>query len=307
MTLLEIEDLSISFKQYTSRFKQDELEVIHQLHVMVEEGEIVAIVGSSGSGKSLLAHALLGILPNHATVKGRMYYNGHNLTKQRIERLRGCEIAFVPQSVTYLDPTMKVGKQVRNAVRNGNKNKAQEKVFHDFQLDKHVADMYPYELSGGMARRILLAIAKVSGAKLFVADEPTPGLDAEVMKDTLASFRKLADDGAAVMMITHDIEMATRIANKVAVFYAGTTVEIAPIEAFKGNGEQLKHPYSQALWKALPQNQFQTIDGHQPLLSESIKGCAFSPRCNWATHICHKKKPEVRYVENGMVRCHHAT
>ncbi|WP_339230185.1 ABC transporter ATP-binding protein [Oceanobacillus sp. FSL K6-2867] len=307
MSILEVKNLSVSFKQYTTGMKQKNLQVISDLNVSLEAGKILAVVGASGSGKSLLAHAILGVLPSNARISGSMLYEGEELTHARKIALRGKEIALVPQSVNYLDPLMKVGKQVRTAARTGNPEEAQKKVFERYQLKPEVAGMYPFQLSGGMARRTLLATAIVSGAKVIIADEPTPGLDPAVMKEALGNFRELADSGCAVMLITHDIDSALTIADEIAVFYAGTTVEIASVDDFTGKGEALRHPYSKALWRALPQNDFIPIKGSQPHASALPSGCLFEPRCPWATAACGKDRPEMRELRGGTVRCIHAT
>ena len=307
MPILEVEDLSISFKQYTDGLKQKNLRVISSLYVTVEEGEILAVVGASGSGKSLLAHAILGILPSNANISGTIKYGGEILTPARQASLRGKEIALIPQSVNFLDPLMRVGNQVRTSVKKGDAIAAQQKVFERLHLKPEVENMYPFQLSGGMARRTLLSTAIVSGAKVIIADEPTPGLDPVVIKEALSNFREFADDGCAVMLITHDIESALTIADKIAVFYAGTTVEIAPVEDFFGDGEALRHPYSKALWRALPQNEFIPIPGSQPHPSALPPGCLFAPRCPMATAECREVQPGIRNLRNGLVRCIHAT
>jgi len=307
MSILEVNHLSVSFKQYTAGLKQSHHKVISDLNVTLEAGEILAVVGASGSGKSLLAHAILGILPANASVSGVMTYEGEELTSARQKALRGKEIALVPQSVNYLDPLMKVGKQVRTSVRTGDAVQAQRKVFERFRLGREVERMYPFQLSGGMARRTLLSTAMVSGAKVIIADEPTPGLDPVVIKEALSHFREFANQGCAVMLITHDIESALQIADKIAVFYAGTTVEIARVEDFAGQGEAIRHPYSKALWRALPQNDFVPITGAQPHPSALPPGCLFAPRCGMATPECLQAQPEMRPLRNGMVRCIHAT
>lgn len=307
MSVLEVKDLSISFNQYTSGLKQQQLNVISNLTITLEKGEILAVVGASGSGKSLLAHAILGILPSNANVSGTLRYDGEVLTPARQASLRGSEIALIPQSVNYLDPLMRVGNQVRTSARVENPVEAQRKVFERLHLHENVEKMYPFQLSGGMARRTLLSTAIVSGAKVIIADEPTPGLDPVVIKEALQSFRELADSGCAVMLITHDIVSALSIADKIAVFYAGTTVEIAPVENFKGDGEALRHPYSKALWRALPQNDFIPIPGSQPHPGDLPPGCLFAPRCPLATPECDRGQPEMRTLRDGMVRCIHAT
>lgn len=307
MPILEVENLSVSFKQYTEGLKHKKSTVISSLDVTIEEGEILAVVGASGSGKSLLAHAILGILPSNAIMSGVIKYAGEELTPARQRVLRGSEIALIPQSVNYLDPLMRVGSQVRTSVKNGNAQATQREVFNRYHLKTDVEKMYPFQLSGGMARRTLLATAMVSGARVIIADEPTPGLDSVVISEALNHLKEFADNGCAVMLITHDIESALKIADKIAVFYAGTTVEISPVEHFSGKGEQLRHPYSKALWRALPQNDFIPIAGSQPHPSQLPSGCLFAPRCEVATPNCEKARPGMRNLRNGMVRCDHAT
>lgn len=305
--LLEVQDLSVSFTQYTDGLRQRKLQVISNLNVSIQAGEILAVVGASGSGKSLLAHAILGILPNNAEVSGSLQYAGKELSSERQAALRGREIALVPQSVNYLDPLMRVGKQVRSAVRDGNPVEAQRRVFERYHLDSQVERLFPFQLSGGMARRILVAMALLSGARLVIADEPTPGLDPAVLEEALGHFRELADEGRGVMFITHDIGTAFKIAHRIAVFYAGTTVEIAAVEEFSGDGEGLRHPYTRALWRALPQNAFQPIPGFQPHPDALPPGCIFQPRCPMATAECAQRQPEARKLRGGMVRCIHAS
>ncbi|WP_134704143.1 ABC transporter ATP-binding protein [Ammoniphilus sp. YIM 78166] len=307
MPILEVRDLSISFQQYKSGLRQEKLNVITNLSLEIQAGEILAVVGASGSGKSLLAHAILGILPSNAAVNGSMRFAGEELTLARQEELRGREIALIPQSVNFLDPLMRVGAQVRTAVRQGNATQVQKEVFHRYGLGSDVEKLYPFQLSGGMARRALVSTAVISGSKLIIADEPTPGLDSKVIQEALRSFRELADQGCAVMMITHDIESALQIADKIAVFYAGTTVEVAPVQDFSGRGESLRHPYSRALWRALPQNDFMPIPGSQPLANALPPGCLFAPRCKMAKEECSHSRPPMREVRQGLVRCFYAS
>ncbi len=307
MPILEVNDLSISFNQYVSGLRQQQLNVITSLDVSLEKSEILAVVGASGSGKSLLAHAILGILPSNAHVSGTIKFEGEELTPQRHAEVRGKEIALIPQSVNFLDPLMHVGKQVQQSVKKGNAKKVQREVFDRLQLGEEVDKMYPFQLSGGMARRVLLSTSVVSDAKLIIADEPTPGLDPVVIEEALQNFREFADQGHTVMFITHDIESALTIADKIAVFYAGTTVEVASVDDFYGDGEALRHPYSKALWNALPQNRFTPIPGSQPYPSALPPGCLFAPRCEWATEACTLKQPDMRELRDGMVRCIHAT
>ena len=306
--ILSVKDLGISFSQYTKGLRRRELEVITNLDIDLYEGEILAVVGSSGSGKSLLAHAILGILPDNATTEGNIIYKGKTLTLKDKEKLRGREIVFIPQSVNFLDPLMKVSKQVKISIENKEKaNKRQRYIFNKYGLDKKVDNLYPFELSGGMARKVILSTALVSDCKVIIADEPTPGLDEKSLNEALKDFRNIADSGCAILMITHDIEAALKIADKIAVFYAGTTLEIANVNDFKGDGKNLRHPYSKALFNALPQNGFKPIKGSQPMPNELPKGCLFQDRCEYISEKCRLIRPNARMVRDGMVRCLNAT
>ncbi len=305
--LLEVADLSISFTQYSSGLRQNNLQVISDLSLQIAPGQIVAVVGASGSGKSLLAHAILGILPGNAAVTGSICYAGQTLSPTLQRQLRGQEIALIPQSVNYLDPLMRVGNAVSGGKSSMESRSAQKKVLARYHLTPEVERLFPYQLSGGMARRVLLATAVLSDASLIIADEPTPGLDPLVLEEALLSLRELADEGRAVMLITHDIEMALKIADQIAVFYAGTTVEVANAEDFCDEGDRLRHPYSQALWQALPQNKFSPLPGCQPHPGALPSGCLFEPRCAMASHKCVQQRPENRLIRGGMVRCCHAS
>lgn len=305
--MLSVSELSVSFIQYVRGLKQQLLEVINGLSIELYPGEIVAVVGSSGSGKSLLAHAILGILPGNALVSGEMRFGGEELTGKRQSVLRGTEIAFVPQSVNFLDPLMKVGAQVKAVVKEGSKREIQQKIFKRYHLGKSAEKLYPFQLSGGMARRILVAGALVGNARLVIADEPTPGLHPAVVKETLNHLRELSDEGRAVMLITHDIKAALEYADRIAVFYAGTTLETAAVADFSGDGSGLRHPYSKALWRALPQNDFVSLPGFQPASGELPQGCLFAPRCHMVRDFCLEERPVERILRDGKVRCHYAT
>lgn len=303
--ILSVKDLSVSFQMYDNGLEKYDLKVISNLTLDVRQGEIVAIAGSSGSGKSLLAHAVMGLLPENASISGEISYKGKVLSQKEKEALRGKEMALVPQSVSYLDPLMKVGTQVRGRKANKEIIKAQREIFRRFHLDEKTEQLYPFQLSGGMARRVLVSTAVLSGAEVIIADEPTPGLDLEMALEALKIFRELSDEGKAVILITHDIDLAFHIADRIAVFYAGTTVEIAAAKDFLEGVDALRHPYSKALWKALPQNGFEPIPGFQPYAKYLPKGCLFSPRCPHKTKECEENIP-MREVRGGYVRCIHA-
>ena len=306
--ILSVRNLEISFSQYTKGLRRIDSTAINNLHIDLYKGEILAVVGSSGSGKSLLAHSILGILPSNANLKGDIYYKDEILDEKRKEKLRGKEIVFIPQSVNYLDPLMEVGKQVKISIKDKKKsNTILERVFRKYNLDKKVEKYYPFQLSGGMARKVLLSSALVSNAEVIIADEPTPGLDEKSLNEALKDFRDLADNGCAVLIITHDISAALKIADRVAIFYGGTTLEVAKADDFKNNGENLRHPYTKALFNALPNTKFTPIKGSQPLASELPVGCLFYDRCEKRTPDCENIKPEMRELRDGKVRCLYAT
>lgn len=299
--ILEIQNLSISFQQYDKGFGRTDLDVIRDLNVTVHEGEMVAVVGSSGSGKSLLAHGILGILPYNGAIGGTILYDGEELTRKRKEELRGNEIVLVPQSVAFLDPLMKIGPQIRKGKKDPESKEKLNRIFEGYHLKQEVQELYPFEMSGGMNRRVLVSTAMMGNPRLVIADEPTPGLHMKMVRRVMSHFRELADQGAGVLLITHDLEQALEVADRVVVFYAGTTVEDADVKDF-AREETLRHPYSKALWRALPQNGFQFISGTQPYVKELPQGCPFGPRCGL---FCEKCKGEIPYreVRGGKVRC----
>ena len=300
-TILKIEHMNISFSQYGKGLRQVELPVIRDLDVEVKAGEMVAVVGSSGSGKSLLAHGVMGILPYNAQMGGTMWYRGEPLTKERIRKLRGKEILMVPQSLSYLDPLMKTGEQIRNGKKDEKSKKKLKEIFQRYHLKEEVEEKYPFELSGGMSRRILISTAMIEEPHLVIADEPTPGLDLAMAKRAMSHCRELADMGAGVLVITHDLELALEVADRIVVFYAGTTVEEANVSDFQQEST-LRHPYTKALWRALPQNGFQFIEGSQPYVKDMPEGCPFAPRCERCTEACKGEIP-YRSVRGGKVRC----
>lgn len=299
--ILEIENLSITFRQYESGARQIDLPVISNLNVSVHEGEIVAVVGASGSGKSLLAHAVMGVLPGNAKVRGELYFEEELLTPERLKKVRGREIALVPQSVNYLDPLMKVGRQVANGQKEEGVLGKVKRLFGAYDLPEETQNLYPFECSGGMSRRILLATALMGDPRLIIADEPTPGLQLDLAKKAMQDFRRFADAGNGVLLITHDIELAMEVADRIAVFYAGTTVEEAKVEDFKRE-ETLRHPYTKALWRAMPGNGFQSIPGTQPYVKDMPKGCPFGPRCEQYDESCTGEIP-MQVLNCGTVRC----
>lgn len=262
--LLQVEGLSVSFRMYDAcapffRARQHEVEVISDLSVSVHVGEILAVVGASGSGKTLLADAIMGLFEPNAQVRGTIWFDSERQDAAGLAALRGAGISLVPQSVSHLNPLVPVGRQVEGfgypKAEATRRTARRRELFERYGLDEAVADLYPFELSGGMARRVLLCCALMDEPRLIIADEPTPGLDLELALRALADLRAFANEGGGVLLITHDIELALRIADRVAVFKDGTVVEEVPVSAFD-SPETLEHPFSRELWHALPEHGF---------------------------------------------------
>ncbi len=302
--ILEVKSLSISFIQYAGGLKRRSLPVIRDLSLAVRAGELVAVVGASGSGKSLLAHGILHILPYNARMEGEIRYGGAPLDAGRAAALRGREIVLVPQSVNFLDPLMKVGPQLRRGKRDGDSRARARAALARYGLGAETEERYPFELSGGMARRVLISSAVLDAPRLVVADEPTPGLDGPTARRVLGHFRELADAGAGVLLITHDLELAISCADRVVIFYAGTTVEEAAAADF-GAEAALRHPYTRALWRAMPEHGFEPLSGTQPYAGDLGAGCPFAGRCPSRRADCAAGEIPSRPLRGGAVRCLH--
>lgn len=262
--LLTVEGLHVSFRMYDEEApylaaRQREVNVIDDLCISVHAGEIVAVVGASGSGKTLLADSILGLFEPNALVEGRIWFDGEEADAADLARLRGHGISLVPQSVRYLDPLMKVGNQVEGFAKGGSMPEVRarrRRLFERYGLEEDVAGMYPFQLSGGMARRVLLCCALMDEPRLIVADEPTPGLDLPLAVRAMDDFRAFADGGGGVLLITHDIELALRVADRIAVFKDGTVVEETAVANF-ASPDLLRSAFARELWHALPEHGFE--------------------------------------------------
>lgn len=252
--ILEISNLSISFIQYEKGFHQREITPVKGLNLTVEFNEILAIVGASGSGKSLLAHAILGILPTNSKVSGKILYNNEIVTAKRIQELRGKEIRFIPQSVQYLNPTRKIGKQLEECFEIPTKEKILS-LLKEFSLEEKVFDYYPYELSGGMLRRVLFATCRGKGANLIIADEPTPGIHPKALQEILEQFISFRRQGISVVFITHDMKSAMQIADRIAIFKDGEVIGTYTPKKIK-EMKDCVDSYTKKLWETQPSNKF---------------------------------------------------
>ncbi|GLZ01575.1 ABC transporter ATP-binding protein [Actinoplanes sp. NBRC 103695] len=294
--LLRVEDLSVRF-----RLRDAVVQAVTDLNLSVRRGELLAVVGESGCGKSVLAHALLGLLPANATTTGHAFLDDIDLVhcgeKKLAREVRGRRIGLVPQSpATALTPVRTGRTLLAETLREHGRDAAlATAIAADAGLDDTDLDRYPFQLSGGMAQRLVTALALASDPPLLIADEPTTGLDRPLVDHTLDVLRRRCDNGDAVLLITHDLAAAERVADTVAVMYASRIVEHRPAASvFK----TAAHPYTAALLDALPDRAFQAIPGHPPMLTALPAGCAYAPRCPRADQQC-------ATPPTGPVACHH--
>lgn len=264
--LLQLDDVSVGFERYAGRgvlAPRETRFVMEHLSLSLHEGEILALVGASGSGKTLIADTIMGLFAANAQVTGRVWFDGDAMDERSLTPLRGNRIAFVPQSVESLDPLQRVGRQIERLAQGMTKQEARARrreLFARYRLDEETARCYPFELSGGMARRVLLIGALMNRPRVIVADEPTPGLDMELAVRAMDDFRAFANDGGGVLLITHDIELALRVADRIAVFQDGTVVEETAVASF-ASPDLLQHSFSRKLWHALPEHGMR-CEGH---------------------------------------------
>ncbi|WP_371619566.1 ABC transporter ATP-binding protein [Streptomyces sp. NBC_00454] len=277
-------------------------------------GECLALVGESGCGKSVLASALLGLLPGNAETSGSARLaDGTDLLaldeRTLARTVRGRRVALVPQSpAAHLTPVRTIRSHLEETVREltgATKPElreaagaaAERAAFPATHLDRH-----PHELSGGLAQRAATALALIGDAPLLLADEPTTGLDRDLVHRTVDELSAhTREAGRALLMITHDLAAAQRIADTVAVMYAGRIVETAPAAGFFGDPGP-RHPYARGLLDALPERAFAPIPGAPPELGALPRGCAFAARCPRAAARCRAELPAL----TEGVACHHA-
>jgi peptide/nickel transport system ATP-binding protein len=277
-------------------------------------GECLALVGESGCGKSVLVSALLGLLPGNAETRGTAVLDGDPPVEllsapERVlaGQVRGRRAGLVPQSPgshltpvhtgrTQLEEALRVVGPARADVRVGG-----ESIARRVGLPLPALDLYPHELSGGMAQRMVTAVALAGDPWLLLADEPTTGLDHPLVERTLDELRRLGDAGHAVLLITHDLAAARRIADRVAVMYAGRIVEIGPTPDVFASP---RHQYTRALLDALPERGFHAIPGQPPELTALPPGCGFSSRCPRADDAC-AALPALDGPDGHAWACHH--
>ncbi|GCC10123.1 oligopeptide transport ATP-binding protein OppD [archaeon] len=308
MTLLKIENLKTTF--YT---REGDVKAVNRVDLMIEEGEKLALIGETGSGKSVLGLSIMGLLPDNARVKGRIFFKGEDMLERNPEemrKIRGRRIAYIPQNPgTSLNPIMKVGQQVKEAVINSmniKKKRAGERVLELFKSVKlsepeKLINQYPHQLSGGMKQRVLFSMGMAGSPELLIADEPAKGLDAPLKAQTIKLLGRISSK-TSMLLITHDLK-ATRICNKVAVMYAGEIIEYGRIEEIFENP---RHPYTQGLVRSLPEKGFIPIEGVSPSLISLPQGCRFYPRCQIVSIKCRNEHPGFKTASGRFWRCFNA-
>ncbi len=299
--MLEIEDLKVYFRTNAGIVK-----AVDDVSFEVRKGENFTIIGESGSGKSVLAQAILRLLPKNAEICGRIIFNGKDLLKlseKEMRRIRGKEIAWIPQSQTSLNPVLNVGFQCAEPLMEHfrmDKKSAFARIIRIFEflgIGGNRIREYPHQFSGGMRQRVLVAMGISADPKLIIADEPTKGLDASKRSQIVELFRKIGDK--TMLIITHDINFAENLADRIAVMYCGKIVEVSPAKEFF---REPLHPYSRGLLDSLPSRGLKPIKGFQPSMINPPKGCRFRERCEFAREIC-KDEPPLISLNGRFVRC----
>ncbi|MEV1167522.1 ABC transporter ATP-binding protein [Nonomuraea sp. NPDC049784] len=293
---LSLRDLTISYGALTA---------VDGISLDVAEGEIVALVGESGCGKTSLARALLGLLPRTATVAGSALLHDVELAgRTDWKNVRGREVAIVPQgAMTGLSPVHRIGAQLSEmlTLHGGQAEPAQ--LLERVGLQHAMLRCHPHELSGGQRQRVAIALALAGEPRLLIADEPTTGLDAITQRQILAL---LADLGTSMLIVSHDLAGLIPYVDRVAVMYAGRLAEVRPARTLTA---EHAHPYTAGLLTATPvadrQVPWGSIPGSAPALDLLPSGCRFAPRCPLATDRCADEAPPLRTYEAAQVACHH--
>ena len=302
--LLEVNNLFVSITT-----KEGELQAIRNISFTLKEGEVLAILGESGCGKSILCKSLLQILPKNGFIKnGSVILDGNDITKlseESMNKIRGNEISMIFQDpMTVLNPTISVGKQIMEAVLIHEKMSKSEAKNRSIELLKLVGIDYPekrfnqyvYHFSGGMRQRIVIAMAIACRPKVLIADEPTTALDVTVQRQILDLIRELQIKlGISIIFITHDLGVVANIAQRIAIMYAGKIVEIGTTNDIFYDA---RHPYTWALMSSLPDvdcnKEFLSyIPGMPPNLINPVKGDAFASRNKYALKIDYMEEPPM--------------
>ncbi|HWW15124.1 MAG TPA: ABC transporter ATP-binding protein [Candidatus Dormibacteraeota bacterium] len=330
--LLEVRNLNIDFPAKganttsvaTGDAPAQAFPAVRDLSFSIAPGEILGLVGESGSGKSITSLAIMRLLPPQARVSGEILFSENGATRNlpalpddSMRQLRGSRIAMIFQEpMTALNPVMRVGDQIAEAVRaHGSRSKSEsQKLAIQAMTDVAIPDPdrrsrdYPHQLSGGMRQRVMIAMAIVNRPQLLIADEPTTALDVTIQAQILDLLAELRSKfGLAMLFISHDLAVVSQVADRVAVMYAGSMVEMGTShEIFHAPA----HPYTRGLLQAVPDlktdraRPLETIEGTVPPLHAMPPGCAFEPRCTYRIPDCARAVPPlVEVAKDHWARC----
>ncbi|WJY26892.1 ABC transporter ATP-binding protein [Sporosarcina trichiuri] len=315
-TILSVRDLEVSFKTFGG-----EVQAIRGVTFDLYKGETLAVVGESGCGKSVTANTIMGLIPQPPgrIRNGQVLFKDKDMTKLSKKALRdiqGVDISMIFQDpMTALNPTLKIGEQLMEGLRTHlkvSKAEAKRKAVEMLELvgipnPEERLKQYPHQFSGGMRQRIVIAIALICEPQLLIADEPTTALDVTIQAQILELFAEIQrKTGVAIILITHDLGVVAKIADRIAVMYAGKIIEI-------GNKREIfydpQHPYTQGLLNSVPrldlqEEELQPIDGTPPDLFAPPQGCPFAARCPFAMDVCEQVYPETTVLtEEHTVDC----
>ena len=316
--LLSVRDLSVEF-----RTERGAIEVVRRVSWSIAPGEMLAIVGESGSGKSVSALAIMGLLakPAGRISNGQIVFDGQTLTgmaERDLRALRGRDIAMIFQEpMSSLNPILTIGRQIMEPLRLHLKMSVEQAHARAIELLTLVGisdpeqrlKQYPHNFSGGMRQRVMIAIGLSCNPKLLIADEPTTALDVTIQAQILELMKSLTERlGIALVLITHNLGIVARYAQRVVVMYAGSAVEQGTATQIFANS---RHPYTRGLLRSVPRldlpraRQLETIEGQPPDMRQLGDGCAFAPRCAYRTEICAVAPQLVALPENRFSACHH--
>ena len=313
--ILSIKNLNLFFKGET-----EDYQALYDVNLNLKKGQMHALVGESGCGKTMTAMSIMRLLPRKAYIKsGNIIFENENIleySSSKMQDLRGNKVALIPQDpMTSLNPLYTVGEQLIESIKAHSKvttNQALRKAREVMNLVQipdanNKLNFYPHEFSGGMKQRIIIAIALACNAKILIADEPTTALDVTIQKQIMDLIKDIQEEyGTTVLIISHDLALVSNYADFVTVMYSGHVVEQATANEFFSNP---KHPYSVALLNSLPTTnpklKLKTITGAPPSIQEKISGCKFHPRCDfYNAEICLNNIPELNIIgENHHSAC----
>ncbi len=319
MSLLEIKNLHTYFETRRGLIK-----AVYGVTLKVEKGRTLGIVGESGSGKSQTAMSILRLFEHNQRVfDGEILFEGKDLTKLselELRKIRGNDVSMIFQEpMTSLNPVFTVTRQISEVLMLHQKMTKEEAAQRTIEMlsavripnPEEVAKMYPFQLSGGMNQRVMIAMALACQPKLLIADEPTTALDVTIQAQILHLMNELKrENDTSILFITHDLGVINQMADDVAVMYCGQVVETAPVEYIFQNKSKYMHPYTEGLLNSIPSltsektEKLDVIPGSVPHPLDLPKGCKFAPRCKFATDKCRNEEPPLVQVEaNQTVRC----